>query len=108
MDQRRPVDEFHGDRRAEEAVGVGRRSPGGQKHKQRSQPLAPGGDGLAAVTGQELAVRAHQLGHAPFGPLEQAEDLLAAEVDHRLNRCRAHPFDTTPTWSAMMPPAVIR
>ena len=108
VDQRRAVHELDRHRGGQQTVGLRWGGACGQEHEQRAQALAPGGDRLTGIAGEQRAVTRHELVHPPLGSLEQAGRLLTPKVDHRLNCGSAHRSDTTPTCRAMMPPAVTR
>ena len=91
--------------RADEVLGLGRRDTGGQTDQQRPQPLAAGGDRVAGVARQHRSVAVGELRHPALNPGHQPGYRLASRVEHRLHG-HAHPDVTSPTWSAMMPPAV--
>ena len=106
MDQGRAVNQLDRDGGPDEPLTLGRRHAGRHAHQQWAQPLAAGGDRLAGKPGQHRSVPRGQLGHPLFDPIHQPSDGGAADVDHRLDRLGRH--RTTPTCSAMIPPAVTR
>ncbi len=106
VDQRRRVHEL--DRRggAQHAGVLGRRVPGGEEDQQRPQALAPGGDGIAGVLGEQLAVARGQLGEPALQPRHELGDVPAPGGDHGGHGLGGGHHATSPTWIAMIPPAV--
>ncbi len=79
-----------------------RGSPRGQQDEQGAQALAPGGDRVAGPAGQRRAGEQRDRPQPVLDPPDQSGQVLAARLDDRGDVCHA----TSPTCSAMMPPAV--
>ena len=108
MDERRGMDQLDRDRGRQQLFALGRRNAGGEEHQQRPKPLAAGGDRRAGIGSELVAVPGRELVHAQLKPVHQPRDRLAARRPDRVDgHCRAH-VRTSPTWIAMMPPAVKR
>ena len=107
VDERRGVDQLDRDRRAQDPGVVARPAPGGEEDEQRAQALAAGGDRLAGVLGPAArrarrpappaAPRARSISPGTCGPPAATTASTLAVVG--ITR-------TSPTWIAMIPPAV--
>ena len=87
-------------------VSSRRRVPGGEEDEQRAQPLAAGGDRLAGVLGEQRAVAGGQLGEPALQRRHQLGDVPAPGGDHGGDGLGGRHHATSPTWIAMIPPAV--
>ena len=91
--------------RSSPSVSGGRRA-GREEHEQRAQALAPGGDHVTGVALQHGTVAGGRLCETELELVHQTRGRRTAGLHNGLYRAdRAHPV-TSPTCSAMIPPAV--
>ena len=105
VDQRGRVHELDGHGSAHDAV-AGRVGARGHQHEQRAQALAAGRDGRAGVRGQELAVPGDDRRQALLDPAHERPDVGTRRAYDSVDRRRGRHYGRSPTWMAMMPPAV--